>query len=204
MVFGDSNSTAIPPCGGKPWPELLGERVGCEVVNRANGTQRMHAIRGERPLYTPIETYAVTVLEAAEQECALPDRVLLCAGTNDLPDSMPESEVEDWLASYHVLDRTLRERWDLDLRVVSILPMRVGGILSQAVFTARDARRVRANNRLRTYFGPTGRFFDADTVIGEGIGTSVQIWHPYVHDWGHINQAGHARLAGALPAGWWS
>src|SRR4051812_47012763 len=212
LVYGDSNSAAAPPSGGQSWParfatRIAGESAGSSIVTtRAIGTQRMHLCRNMTAAVTPIETFGIADLTAIASTGSLPTRVVLCAGTNDLPDNMPEAEVEDWLQSYAVFDETVRNRWNLPVYVISILPMRPGGTLSQSIWEQREARRLKANSRLATLFGPTGRFFNADSVVGEGVASavpgSVQIWSPYVFDPLHINWTGHVRLADALPLAW--
>ncbi|WP_282946937.1 SGNH/GDSL hydrolase family protein [Cellulomonas endometrii] len=207
-VYGDSNSSmwGTNPGPGQPWPTRFGTRLVGEaacparVVNRAIGGQQMHLCRAKTSPHPAIESYAVTDLIAAERAQQLPGLVMLCAGTNDLDVSVtPDAELEDLLASYETLDETIRSRWGVPLLVISVLPMRVGGMLSQAVWEQREPRRQRVNTRLRTLFGPTGRFFDADTVIGEGMTGGVQTWSPYVYDALHLNWMGHVRLADALP-----
>lgn len=160
----------------------------------------MHLCRNKTSPFLPVEVHAVNELVAAEACGNLPDLAVLCVGTNDLDISVtPEAEFEDLLESYETLGDTLSARWEIPLYVISVMPMRVGGMLSQSVWEQREPRRQRVNNRLRTLFGPTGNFFDADSVVGEGVSGGIQLWSPFVYDALHLNWMGHVRLSDGLP-----
>lgn len=209
VVFGDSNSSPQWITGARPWPRRLGDRLAGEVAGEALvrscaiGGSQVHIARGRSATVPPVETHALATLARAEQDGTLPGSVIVCGATNDLPvETIPPAEWGDVALAFQTLDTTLRERWGIPMYVISCLPMRVGGMLSQQVWEQREPRRLALNASLRTMFGPTGRFLDADTVVGEGLSGSVQLWSPYVHDALHLNRCGHVALADAIPLGW--
>lgn len=210
LVVGDSNSAPpwIPLRSGKvrPWWQRLGDRLAGEVdgatlvQSAAIGGSQVHLSRGRTSPVPPVETHAISVLESREQTGNLPGLLIVCGGTNDLAvETTPTADLGDLALAFQILADTARDRWGIETYVISTLPMRVGGILSQAVWEQREPRRLALNQTLRTAFAPSGRFLDADTVIGEGVTGGVQIWWPYVHDALHPNAYGHMGLADALP-----
>lgn len=206
LVVGDSNSAPPWIPNVRPWWQRLGDRLAGEaegatlVRTAAVGGSQIHLARGRTAPVPPVERHAITTLERLEAEGSLPSGLIICGGTNDLPiETTPTAELDDLALAFDAICDTVRDRWGIATYVISCLPMRVGGILSQATWLEREPRRLRLNQTLRTMFAPSGRFFDADAAIGEGISPGVQIWSPYVHDALHLNAGGHTRLSDCLP-----
>lgn len=206
LVVGDSNSAPpwIRDC--RPWwqrlgDRLVGERDGATAVQcAAIGGSQLHMAAGRTPTIPPVETHALDVLAQLEAAGTLPGLLMVCGGTNDLAvEYVPQAEWPDVALSVENLAETVRNRWDIPTFVISCLPMRVGGILSQQVWEQREPRRRALNASLKTVFGPSGMFFDAEPVVGEGMSGSVQIWSPYVHDALHLNTFGHLAIGDRLP-----
>lgn len=210
FIYGDSNSVqwTDTPNPGRPWTSRFGTRLVGDAaaptvfVSRALGGQRMHLCRGQVVVpgvsWPTIETYAVTDLTAAEARAALPTQVWVMAGTNDLDaTTTPDAEMEDLMTSYTVLATTCHERWGIPMRVLSIPPMHIGGMMSQTNFNFREVRRKQVNQRNRTVFGPTGWFTDVDPVLVDVTG---QLLTPFRYGDGlHINAQGHVAISDSLP-----
>lgn len=206
FIFGDSNSArwgSTPRPTELPWSSRYGTRLVGEVAasalirNYAIGGQRMHYCKGQSAVpgvsWPAIETYAPDVVASNP----LPDKAILCAGTNDLPvETTPDAELQDLYTSYEVLDELMRNL-GVTLYVVGVVPMRVTGMVSQTTYNQREPRRQALNQRLRTTFGP--RFLDP-TVLQDSSG---QLATAYSYTDGlHISDYAHDVLARALPLAW--
>lgn len=214
-VYGDSNSVqwdaAKTPNPGIPWPSLYGARIAGQgassslLLSRAIGGMRMHYCRGQGPvpgtLWPAIEQYAIDDLTAAFRRGIPPTAVWLMAGTNDLdPVSTPDAEIPDLHESYVAFQRNLWRLWGLRLSVVSVLPMYPTGILDWNAWSVRESRRKALNQRLRTVFAPSGDFLDLDPSMTDGNGALLT--QHQLGDGLHINAAGHATVANAIPQNW--
>ncbi len=215
-IFGDSNSAiwgSTPRPTEIPWPNryatrLVGDVAGAQLVrNYAIGGQRMHYCRGQAAQpgvsWPAIETYGPESLAgAAASSTPMFTRAVLCAGTNDVPvEATPDAEIQDLYAAFDIFDETVRDRWGITLYVIGVVPMRVQGLVPQATWNVREPRRQALNQRLRTVFGPSGRYLDPAMLED----STRQLDARFAYSDGlHVNEFGHDRLTQAIPLAWMS
>lgn len=201
-VFGDSNTSSIVvPGTGTAWPELYAARTGHTVTNLAQGGQRLYGPPGvPGRTWDPINRFAVPQIAArVAQGASPPGVVILAAGTNDLPHTIPTWDQMIFVNTVLAFRDEMARRWGARTVVLSIFPMRIQGIVSYNTWLDREPGRIAINEALKQILSASGDFIDLDPLLANPDRGRQLLPQWAWSDGLHLSAAGKQAVANALP-----